>query len=352
MENKYKTLFDFKKDYPNEYKYLWGKNLLEQLCKDMNWEYKERFLWTKEKCLKEAFKYNTTTEWQKYSNGSKKSARKNGWFEECTAHMEYILKPAGYWTKENCLKEALKYKTRQEWAKTNVTSYVRAKKHNWLNECIVHMIETRKLPGYWNKENCLKEAFKYQTYGEWQKNNSSSYNSAKKNGWYEECTAHMVKKPKTKILLTFELCMVDALKYQTKKEWLINSGFAYNWAKRNKVYTKCTAHMIDLHTPSDYWTKERCMEEGVKYKNKTKWYKNNNGSYKSAKKNGWLDECTVHMGYMVKPNGYWTLERCQEEALKYQTKSEWSKSKGSSYAVALKNNWYEECIKHMEKDGK
>lgn len=42
----------------------------------------------------------------------------------------------------------------------------------------------------------------------------------------------------------------------------------------------------------------------------------------------------VHME--KKPKGYWTKERCAEEALKYSTPDEFRKNAGSAYVIAKK----------------
>lgn len=43
-----------------------------------------------------------------------------------------------------------------------------------------------------------------------------------------------------------------------------------------------------------------------------------------------------------KPKGYWTKERCQEEALKYESRSEFKKYSGSAYNIVKKNKWLDE----------
>lgn len=48
-----------------------------------------------------------------------------------------------------------------------------------------------------------------------------------------------------------------------------------------------------------------------------------------------------------KPRGYWTLERCKKDALKYNSRSEWQKKSGSVYGCAGKNGWRDECCLHM-----
>jgi hypothetical protein len=47
------------------------------------------------------------------------------------------------------------------------------------------------------------------------------------------------------------------------------------------------------------------------------------------------------------PNGYWTKEKCIEEAKKYNTIKEWKTNNQTSYNKAIKNNWLEEIKQLM-----
>ena len=56
-------------------------------------------------------------------------------------------------------KDALNYKSKTEWRNNNGTSYHTAHINGWFEECTVHMIERKKTNGYWNiKERCIEEA--------------------------------------------------------------------------------------------------------------------------------------------------------------------------------------------------
>ena len=57
---------------------------------------------------------------------------------------------------------------------------------------------------------------------------------------------------------------------------------------------------------SIYWTKEKCLEEALKYNHRVEYQKYNHSSYNSALLNKWLDEICQHMTLQQKPNGYWT----------------------------------------------
>ena len=312
--------------------------------------------WTLELCKAEALKYTTITEWVKNSNSSYLYARRKEWLEECTKHMDKPHKPKECWTLELCKAEALKYTTRTKWIKNSNISYQYARRKEWLDECIKHMVISIKKPNnYWTLERCKEEALNYKTRSEWSKNGSGSYQAAIKNGWLDECTEHMViseKKPSG--YWTLERCKAEALKYTTITEWSKNDSGSYSAAKINKWVDECTKHMVKKITkPKGYWTLERCLEEALKYTYKKEWERNNKSSYQSARKNGWMDECTEHMVISIKkPNNYWTLERCLEEALKFETRTKWAKNGSGSYQFARINNWLEECTKHMVKKKK
>lgn len=52
-----------------------------------------------------------------------------------------------------------------------------------------------------------------------------------------------------------------------------------------------------------------------------------------------------------KPSGYWTKEKCREEALKYSSRGEFSAAPGGCYNKSRENNWLDEICKHMKPIG-
>ena len=147
---------------------------------------------------------------------------------------------------------------------------------------------------------------------------------------------------------TLERCKESALKYNSKMEWKSGDKSAYQTSVKNKWLDECCVHMVTKTKPSGYWNLERCKEDALKYSSKSEWCSNSGSAYASALKNGWVDECCVHMVTKTKPSGYWTLERCKEDALKYKTRKDWAVNSVSGYLIAHKNNWILECCRHME----
>lgn len=81
----------------------------------------------------------------------------------------------------------------------------------------------------WTLEACKAEALKYQTRSEWSDKSASSYGSARKNKWMDECCAHMEQ---NRITWDLKSCRDDALKYNTRREWDKKSHKAYDAAIR------------------------------------------------------------------------------------------------------------------------
>ncbi|PSV00385.1 hypothetical protein C9J27_04455 [Photobacterium kishitanii] len=97
-----------------------------------------------------------------------------------------------------CHADALKYKTRTEWFTYGRHTYDKicrtyGVESEAMERCSSHM-EKPKRNWKWNKDFCLTDARKYKTSREWRAGNLNCYNAAKRNGWMDECSIHMVSK--------------------------------------------------------------------------------------------------------------------------------------------------------------
>lgn len=299
-------------------------------------------------------------------------------------------KPSGYWTKEMCHIEALKYNTRSEFRKTR--AYTVSCKNGWLDEFCSHMIEKQKPSGYWNNfERCKDVALSCNHKTEFRKKYQCAHKFSERNGWLEEITSHMIqlgnkmkrlvyvyvfednhayvgltddkdkrfnqhmkRGPISKhiektslipnyIILSDYIDVGDAqeLEHDTKNNY-INNG----WVILNKGATG--RGVGALGTSIKIWTYDICKEEALKYSCRSD-FKKNSYAYTSARLNGWLDEICSHMEYKQLPNGYWLhdKERCREEALKYTMRSHFKCSSRSAYKASRKNGWLDEICSHM-----
>src|ERR1035437_5152609 len=96
------------------------------------------------------------------------------------------------------------------------------------------------------------------------------------------------------------------------------------------------------------WTFEKCCEEALKYEFRSEFQKKSNGAYDAAWNNRWLDKVCSHMKLKKKRDGYWSLERCKEEALKYSSCLEFDKKAPGAYKATKKNGWISEVCSHLK----
>ena len=149
----------------------------------------------------------------------------------------------------------------------------------------------RKSKNFWTKEECQKEALKYNSRSEFRKNSKGAYSSANKNGWLNDICNHMI------ILInkwTKESCQEEALKYKNRSYFCEKSAGAYRAAIKLSILDEICVHMIK-NNKNLYWTKERCQEEALNYTYRNDFRKNSKGAYPSAHKNGWLNDICSHM---------------------------------------------------------
>lgn len=95
------------------------------------------------------------------------------------------------WNKKSLQREADKYKTRTEFQKNNGGAYFAACKKGILDELFKNHLnlgrtDKQVISGYWTKEKLQEIVNKYLTRGEFQKNANSAYQAALKKGLMDE----------------------------------------------------------------------------------------------------------------------------------------------------------------------
>jgi hypothetical protein len=320
--------------------------------------------WTYDTIKEEAKKYNKRGDFMRESSTAYEKAAKNGWLPDITKHMG-DRKPRGYWTYGKVEEEAKKYNTKAEFSKGSHSSYYAALKNGWIDDITKHMVRIEQKPkGYWTYEKVEEEAKKYNTRWEFRKGCSSAYSSALKNEWVDDVTKHMVRieqKPrgywtydavyidkKPKGYWTYEKVEEEAKKYNTRWEFRKGSSSAYMRASNKNWLDSVTKHMVQVVKPNNYWTYDKVEEEAKKYNTRLEFSKGCSSAYSSALKNEWIDDVTKHMVYIEKkPRGYWTYDKVEEEAKKYNTRLEFQKKSPSAYRRARKSGWLDDVAKHM-----
>ncbi len=338
--------------------------------------------WNRNRCIKEALKYETRSAFQKGSSGAYNAAFVHGWLDEVCSHMK-ILKT--HYTKEECAVEALKYETKTEFAEKAPIYYSHAIRKGYLNEICTHM---RKLG---NPEERAIYAFEFQDRHVYigltsdterrmnehlhDKNSAVYKYLLKSNCLYEFKTltgylpiekAALIEDEKILeyadkgwILLnkkrggdlgsktrkhTKVFCRQVALQYSDKTEFRNHNPHFYNYICSRGWIDELCEHMTQRKKKNGYWTKERCWEEAKKYSRRTDFQKYDKAAYSAAFKKGWLDDICSHMSSFDYEPSIWTKENCFAKAQECKTRGEFKKKYPNAYGAALDNGWLDELF--------
>ena len=162
-------------------------------------------------------------------------------------HAEQLSADRREHTLQSCMEVAKKYQHKIDWMNNDYASYSAAGKYRWIEKCSAHMTRPPSSKLIWTKEACVKDAKKYRTKSEWREDNSSAYSIAHRNDWLDDCCEHMADGYEARnasfTKWTFEACMVDAAKYATPVEWVKASNGAYKRAHLKGWLEQCCAHM-------------------------------------------------------------------------------------------------------------
>ena len=91
--------------------------------------------------------------------------------------------------------------------------------------------------------------------------------------------------------------------------------------------------------------KKRAQEEAEKYNTRTEFKKGNQPAYYASIKLGLIDSFTWLSTRNKIPKGHWKVkENVFEESKKYKSKTEFSEKCSSAYRAARINNWLNEMI--------
>jgi len=392
--------------------------------------------WTKEKCHEKALLCKSRKEFGARFPSAYIKAGEKGWKNDICTHMVVTQHPKSYWTKDKCQEVALLCESRSKFQRRFSAAYAMAGNKGWRDDICTHMVETKKLNGFWDKEKCHEKALICSSRKEFSDRFPSAYGAAGRKGWRDEICSHMVAVHKPKGYWNKEKCQEVALEYEYRSEFSNLDGGAYNYAMKNgflseicshmkfkasnskrKIYVyefensecyvgltwdpvqrhsqhksrglfKTYPHLNNFDTPiySDWlseseavkkeketiskyenlgwtllnqrsggslgganrkWTKEKCIQEALKYKTRGDFFKGNDSAYNSSRKYGWFEEICSHMTWVNRPNGYWTKERCHEKALLYKTRSEFKGGFPSAYKSARERKILDEICDHM-----
>ena len=151
----------------------------------------------------------------------------------------------------------------------------------------------------WTFDSLKEEALKYKTRGEFAKNSKSAYQSAYSKKIIDTICSHMPIRVdqsgsnSARFKWTTEMLQAEALKYNTRSDLYKNDYGAYNAIKRRKLFDLVCKHMEPSFTET--WTEIDLKKEALKYKSKIEFRKKNIGAHNTAYHRGILDQICSHM---------------------------------------------------------
>lgn len=140
IAKQYKYKYHFHKQHTALSKYSIDHGWYPEITKHMEDGRKLRRIWSKDKCIALAKKYKYSSDWKRNDYTSYNSAQRYGWLPECIKHMKpKSRKKPRLWTKEKCIAVAHKYNSIWEWNKKGRGSYMAARRYGWIKDCTRHM---------------------------------------------------------------------------------------------------------------------------------------------------------------------------------------------------------------------
>jgi predicted GIY-YIG superfamily endonuclease len=298
--------------------------------------------WTKERCHQEALLYNIKVKFKTESSGAYQKAAQEGFLDEICSHMVNVQrnKPYGYWTKERCHQEALKYIYRKKFKHGSTSAYTRAQKKGFLDEICSHMIPAasimkRFVYAYEFADKCVYVGLSHNV-----KKRNNQHLNRKKSAVYKHC---LKCKDYKLIYITNEpIDMIEASNLETSTAMKYQEE---GWTLLNNI---SLLGQLGKSSQSKIWTKEKCLDIALQYEYRIDWKTQHASSYQSASFYGWLKDCTKHMKRIRREAGYWTKESCHKEALNYTSRFKFQKGSRGAYAYAFKHGILDEVCSHME----
>jgi len=360
--NKYKTRNEFRKKSIVYYNYSKNKKLLNELFKNHDnegYSINKHNHWIEETLQEESNKYQTRTEFKKENNLAYCAAKRlkildtlfkkhlnNGYSNDRVRD--------GHWTKETLQKEANKYQTRNEFKTKNNSAYIISFRNNIIDELFKNHINN----GYLDKKEWKENSYVIYVYELLEFNKAyvgltNDIDRRDKEHVFNEtellnkfCKENNMPYPKYKILEE-KLKSTDAKKQE--EYWI-------NYYKNNNWFMFNIAKSGSLGGYTTKWTKKALQKEADKYEYRIDFYKNNTHAYSAAARKKLLDELfknhknngysNNHVKY-----GYWNEEKIQEEANKYETRSEFREHNGSAYMTATKLKILNDIFKNHLNNG-
>lgn len=297
--------------------------------------------WNYDTCYAEAKKYTTKTAFGKGSSGAYDVARRNGWLSDYIWFPDFSLSDAKvdsvycyFFQEYNAVYvgRTLMYRQHLRDLEHNNDEKDSVFKFALSNNCVIpkmHILEEnltiqqgREQEDNWRRQFELEGRIILNKAATGAK--SGSIGSLARGKW------------------TFEKAYKIAQAFQTVNEMCEEYEYLYRLSKVRGWLDKFDwfrGQEIKIEKQTK-WTFETCKKEALKYNSRSEFLKHSRGAYDKAKECGWLNEFTW-LSY-IKPHSEWNYESCKQEAQKYTNRNEFGKHSYGAYTCSRKNGWLDD----------
>lgn len=242
------------------------------------------------------------------------------------------------WTYERCYEIAKEYNTKKEFKNNECAAYTAALRNDWLKE-FTWFKQLITPANYWTYEKCYEEAKKYTFRADFQRKSNKAYKSAFRNKWLDDYT-WMKTPPAHNKKWNYDTCLNAAKEFDNYTSFIKTYPKAANLARKEGWISEYF-WLKKTVMPNGYWTYEKCYEEAKKYNTRSEFEKGNGSVYSLSLKNGWINDY-IWMPKHKKVESKWSKDICFEIGRKYKTKSEFEKSEKGCYLAAMRAGWLQE----------
>lgn len=158
---------------------------------------------------------------------------------------------------------------------------------------------------------------------------------------------------------SFIECLIEAKKYQTKADFYKQAKSYYIIAWRQKWLGLFSVHMLSLSEAMSRaktkWTYEACLIEAKKYQTRSQFKAGSNQAYHAALYHDWLNQIYTEVGFVSRTGETKTLAskkpslyECSVEAKKYKNRSEFLLNSPEFYQYAISKRFLNQICMHMK----
>lgn len=317
-------------------------------------EIRKKQTWTDNELKLEALKYNTRSDFQKYSQYTYNLVRTQNLLDKYCSHMKGEI---NYFTDEDLLLYSPKYSNKQKLIfiiinQIDIDSYdiqfeidgtivKNVNKYDILsgnikNPKIVNIKLNNKIKYFYH--TVYNEALKYNKRSDFRHQSYNEYDFARREGFLDEICSHM------EIILNYyseEDIKNELNKYETFVEFIIKSPNHYSQARRKNL-----TYLFDNIRQRKIWSDDDLINEANKYSTVKQFYKNSPSVFCIAYRRGILEKITRNLKKFNKI--YWTEEILAEKILECESRIEFKRKYPGGYIFAKKNNILDKYCNHMK----